>query len=121
MLLILFACDFTEDRSIIVNNKTDSPIYCLVTNSLIDNNSSKSDICIEILSNDFGGINPVRTRWESFIEKNKKKRIELYVFEKDTVEKYGWESSVIDERFSKKFLFTIADLDDIEWELNYFK
>lgn len=40
-------------------------------------------------------------------------------YEKDTVDKYGWETIFRKNIYNKKYLFTIEQLDHLNWTITY--
>ncbi|MEY4037975.1 MAG: hypothetical protein RIR67_285, partial [Bacteroidota bacterium] len=43
-----------------------------------------------------------------------------YIIKKDSVDKYGWKEIFKRNIYNKKYLFTIEDLDKINWTTTYY-
>ena len=70
IFLILFSCDITENRPIVIYNNSKNEICTFITSNDINKPQLNSEInlAVNILKNDFGDLNPVRKKWEYYIE-----------------------------------------------------
>lgn len=60
-----------------------------------------------------------RQFWEEYIKTCDNQKIRYYIIKKDSVDKYGWKTILSNNIYNKKYLFTIEDLDKINWEIEY--
>lgn len=120
-IIFFTACvfDITENRWIKVTNHSENKISALVSKKDINNLSKDqyADEAIRIDADSTGLLNIVRPTWERYIEKCDGKKIRFYIIKTDSIEKYGWD--VIKEKniYNKKYLFTIEDLEKLNWEV----
>jgi len=64
-------------------------------------------------------LHGMKSRWEDYIEKRDSKKIRLYIIVKDSVDKYGMNNIFKKNIYNKKHLFTIEDLDKLNWVFAY--
>lgn len=57
--------------------------------------------------------------WKLNIERAKDKKIRFYIVEKDSVDKYGWKYINDNMVYNKKYLLTLKDLKNMNWEIIY--
>jgi len=57
--------------------------------------------------------------WEEYIKTCDSQKIRYYIIKKDSVDKYGWKQIFKKNIYNKKYLFTIEDLDKINWQIEY--
>jgi len=141
LFLILFvSCmDYIDKRELLVNNKSTSSIYSIISPN---DSLNASDFYIEYRKDEknypdskanninsfvFEEINSRekienhdRPRdWKSFFEKCKNNQLRLFIISKDSVEKYGWRKIFAKEIFNKKYIFSLNDLEKRNWEVIY--
>lgn len=109
----------TDGRAIITHNKSMNSIYCFYTNRelyAIDSipNMGKESIPKE---DDFSLIG--LPFWEEYIKTCDNQKLRYYIIKKDSVDKYGWKEIFKKNIYNKKYLFTIEDLDKINWQIEY--
>lgn len=57
--------------------------------------------------------------WDNYFQRLEDKKARLFIVQKDSVDKYGWKEIFKKNIYNKKYLFTIEDLDKINWEIEY--
>jgi len=57
--------------------------------------------------------------WDDYINSSKDKKIRLFVIEKDSVDKYGWEYIHKENIYNKKHTLTFKSLEKMKWKLVY--
>lgn len=57
--------------------------------------------------------------WEDYIGLSKDKKMRLYIVEKDSINKYGWEKVHSMNLYNKKYTLDIDDLDSLNWTIEY--
>lgn len=57
--------------------------------------------------------------WGDFIEKSKDNKLRLFLIDKDSIDKYGWEYIHANNIYNKKQLLTKEDLEKIKWNVVY--
>lgn len=122
IIFMFFSCDLTENRFITIKNNSKDNIFCFI--SKIDLNNIKSiaemNSIAEIKKDEFAFLIPtVRGKWESYLDKCENNKARVYVVIKDSVDKYGWNNIYIKNIYAKKYLFSISDLEKINFEINY--
>jgi hypothetical protein len=60
-----------------------------------------------------------RIYWEEYIKTCDNQKLRYYIIKKDSVDKYGWKEIFKKNIYNKKYLFTIEDLNKINWEIEY--
>ena len=139
ILFILSSCmDKIDKRKLIIYNNSNKVIYSVISsNDSIYNLENYDDFVYkgnyiytkegDIKLFGFTGINPKEklpsnggsTKWDVYFESIDDKKIRLFIIYKDSVEKYGWKEILSKNIYNKKYLFTIEDLDKINWEIDY--
>lgn len=119
---LLLSCDYTENRFITIKNDSKNNILCFISKVDINYIASISEMssATEINKNEFAFLVPItRGNWEDYIEKCDIKKARVYIIAKDSVDKYGWKDIYKKGIYNKKYLFTIQDLENINWEITY--
>ena len=57
--------------------------------------------------------------WSHFIERNVNKKLNVFIFATDTIEKYGGFEHIIAHELYKRYEFTEKELDRINWIIEY--
>lgn len=123
LISLLTSCmDVSDSRCILTHNKSNNTVYCFY----LDRDLTKMDSLpkysfppheIKAKNEDCNLI--VKPRWEEYIKTCDNKKIRYYIIKKDSVDKYGWEAIFKNDIYNKKYLFTIKDLDRLNWTINY--
>jgi hypothetical protein len=57
--------------------------------------------------------------WDNYFQRLEDKKARLFIVHKDSVDKYGWKEIFKRNIYNKKYLFTIKDLDSLNWIITY--
>lgn len=139
-LFLLFnfcSCDKLDTRNLLVKNSSNKIIYSILS----ENDSMNGAGFYYEYQNDFdetkrgdydapfifteikkGQIiaNHDRPRfWDNYFNRLEDKKARLFIVQKDSVDKYGWKTIFKKNIYNKKYLFTIEDLEKINWEIEY--
>ncbi len=122
-IMLFLSCDITDNRFLTIENKSKNSIVCFISKVDIKfiNDISEMDAVIDVNINESNSLvlHGMKSRWEDYIEKCDSKKIRLYVIVKDSVDKYGLNNIFKKNIYNKKHLFTIEDLDKLNWKLEY--
>lgn len=128
LVFFIISCDSTDSRFVIVN-KTNRPLF--YTTSAYDTIEGRSPFqkFIEISNNDtiwiesdyfikpFGEKKKmVMSDWEETIRNNFGGHIRVFIFDADTVQKYNWEDIKVNNKYFKKYEYTVDELNKINWK-----
>ena len=120
--LFISCMDITDGRCIITHNKSKNGIYCFY----LDRELTKMDSLpkysfppYETKAKDDDCNLIVKPRWEEYIKTCDNQKLRYYIIKKDSVDKYGWKEIFSKNIYNKKYLFTIEDLEKINWEIEY--
>jgi len=123
ILLSLFtSCmDITDSRGIITHNKSNNSIYCFYLQYDLTKDSvpQYSFPPHETKANEDDINLIVKPHWEEYIKTCDNQKLRYYIIEKDTVDKYGWETIFSKNIYNKKYLFTVEELDHLNWTITY--
>lgn len=130
--------DKIDRRELMIHNNSDEIIYAIISSndSIYDIENYDDFIfkenCIyakagNIKSFCFTGIGSKKRlpsdggtyKWDVFFESVENKKARLFIIQKDSVDKYGWKEIFKKNIYNKKYLFTIEDLDKINWQIEY--
>ena len=147
LLLILTSCDFADDKLVVANQIKDSIAFIIPTepnyfptfddskrpeinehlNDSLLNTFAKYDPAEE----SFGGVHflagnsskHLRTfniRWEQIIEETPDKKLRVFFVPTQimTSGKYKWKE-IYEQKMFKETEFTIEELDNLNWTINY--
>ena len=112
----------TDGRCIITHNKSINSIYCFYLDlelTKMDSLPKYSFPPYETKANDDDCNLIVKPTWEEYIKTCDNQKIRYYIIKKDSVDKYGWKKIFKKNIYNKKYLFTIEDLDKINWQIEY--
>ena len=120
--LFLLSCGHKDDnRFIITHNGSRTDIYCFILKhelssvSISEFNFSQK----AVVPNNKSYDHVDKLTWEEFIKTCDNQKIRFFIVKKDSIDKYGWKEIFKKNIYNKKCLFTIEDLDKINWEINY--
>ena len=114
--------DITDNRCIITHNKSQKSIYCFYLNRdliKMDGPPKYSFPPYETKANSDDCNLIVKPRWEEYIKTCDEQKIRYYIIKKDSIDKYGWKEIFSKNIYNKKYLFTIKDLDSLNWTITY--
>ncbi|HQZ25121.1 MAG TPA: hypothetical protein PLD18_07450 [Flavobacterium sp.] len=118
--LFLLSCGHkTDGRCIITKNKSKNKIYCLFIDRELNTIDSIPKIRKETIPQEKNIDCIIVPYWEEYIKTCDDQKIRYYIIKKDSVDKYGWKTIFAKNIYNKKYLFTIEDLDKINWEIEY--
>jgi len=121
-LLFISCMDITDDRCIITHNKSKNSIYCFYLDSELTKEGSPPKYSFpphETKTKDDDCNLIVKPRWEEYIKTCDSQKIRYYIIKKDSIDKYGWKEIFKKNIYNKKYLFTIEDLDKLNWTITY--
>ena len=131
VLLLFCGCDPSDSKFTIIN-ETNRPLFWDSSSSgSIEGHRSMYEPFREITSNSDTAwiessyfIKPwgtkrkgVHSTWESVIENSFNGQMYVFIFEADTLEKYDWEDVKKNNRYFKKYRFTVEDLQKLDWKV----
>ena len=132
VLILLTSCDYCEGKLMIIN-ETNRPLFC--DRSRVDSIEGRS------IYKPFKEISDNDTLWiqnEYFIAPGSETRlfvcnttwerkindpyyydgkIYIFIFDADTLQKYDWEDVKKNNRYFKKYRFTVEDLQKVDWKV----
>lgn len=140
LLLILIGCmDRVDNRYLTIANNSDKVIYNIISPDESLNGSGHYDeylrdpkayvytkedsinkfVFLEIKPNIKMDSNDRPRNWDLYFESIDDKKVRLFIIKKDSVDKYGWKEIFKKNIYNKKYLFTIKDLDSLNWKITY--
>lgn len=140
LFFILPSCVFDriDKRNLMIYNNSNRIIYSVISsNDSIYNLENFDDFVYkgnyiytkegDIKLFGFTSINPQEklpsdggsTKWDVYFESINDKKIRLFIIYKDSVDKYGWKEILSNNIYTKKYLFTIEDLEKTKWKIEY--
>lgn len=137
LLIIFCSCDKLDTRELLLKNNSEKVIFGILSGNDSMNDGSfyyeyKDDFS-ESKRGDYDApfvfeeikkgqiiANSDRPRyWNNYFNSLEDKQARLFIVEKDSVDKYGWKTIFSKNIYSKKYLFTIEDLDNLNWTITY--
>lgn len=137
-LMFVSCMDYIDSYHIKVNNKSDKSIYFIISKDetmfdyekyLLFERIKKGEHIPVI---DLTGLNmsdEIKPNsldedkgykdWKRSIKSIKDKKVRFYIVEKDSVDKYGWKYINDNTVYNKKYLLTLKDLKNMNWEIIY--
>lgn len=124
ILIISISCigHKSDNRFIITYNNSKADIYCFFLERELNNieSLSKFDFSQKSVNpNEESSDHVNKSTWEEYIKTCDNQKIRYYIIKKDSVDKYGWKQIFKKNIYNKKYLFTIEDLDKINWQIEY--
>jgi len=127
VVLILMGCEYFDSRLHVIN---ESPLTISVydtndTNNVVENNIEYYQSHV-IHPKDTAALTKAgKNEWVNYIERGPEKRLYLYFFEVDTLNRYQHKAAMNYLIGSKKYLkregFTLDQLNQMNWEIHYRK
>lgn len=138
-LILMIKCEGYDIEEIIIKNNSDHSIYYSMTiedemfdiekyriSERIDNGEKFTQIDItglfmsdEIAKDSITEITPRPREWNRYIKSAKDKKLHLYIIQKDSVDKYGWEEIHAKNFYNRKYDLDVDDLDSLNWTIEY--
>jgi|SRR5690554_526950 len=123
IFLFISCMDKIDLRKFEVNNNSNREIYTIIhkidiEQDTINNYGFIGDFTDSLDSNIVKEIDrPID--WRTYINKSMGHKFRLYIIEKDSVKKYGWNG--IQERniYNQRYLLDTDDLDSLNWTIEY--
>lgn len=114
--------DKFDGRILTIENNSPNTIYGIMLNNNLESytnlNSMGTLISDSIISNE--KYSKLGTKlWKDYIDISDNKKLRLYIIEKDSVDKYGWEGIQAKNIYNKKYTLDIDDLDSLKWTIEY--
>jgi hypothetical protein len=137
LLFNFYSCDKLDTRELLVKNSSDKVIFSILSENDNMNDggfyyeyqddfdeSKRGDydapfIFLEIKKGQIVANGDRPRYWDTFFNTLEDKKARLFIVQKDSVDKYGWKEIFKKNIYNKKYLFTIEDLDKINWEIEY--
>lgn len=140
IVFILTGCmDRLDNRYLTIANNSDKVIYNIISPNESLNGSGHYDeylrdektyiytredsinkfVFLEIKPNINMNTNDRPRNWDLYFESINDKKMRLFIIDKDSVDKYGWKEIFKKNIYNKKYLFTIKDLDSLNWKITY--
>lgn len=124
-LQVFYGCDYYDHRLVVIN-KSEHPISAEDFRNLYpraeDFNSADYYIETEILPNAKGNLmKSGRNAWQASVESNSNKKLNLFVFNTDTLRKYNDMDYVLDNKLYSVYSFTLEELENMNWEVTVSK
>jgi hypothetical protein len=127
MIIYLNSClDYGPDiRNIKVSNKTEKDVYCLsassdsFTNPYIDYYKKGMDEFFLIKQDSAINIPDKPKKWDSFFSKCKDGKMRIFIIDKDSVNKHGWEDVLTKGIYNRVYKIDMDYLEKNNWEIIY--
>jgi len=58
-------------------------------------------------------------KWGEEIESYQDKKLRIFLFEREILESYSWDEIVADQIYSKRMIYSVNDLEKLDWRLVY--
>ncbi|MBK7854927.1 MAG: hypothetical protein IPJ79_08515 [Bacteroidetes bacterium] len=120
LFLFCTSCDYYDNRLSIINNSNADIAVETYLDSIptIEESNSSAYYLREIVKKQGTSslTMPGSTQaWIFFIERSKNKKLNICVFNKDTIIKYGEIDSLINKNLYKKYIISKSYLDSTQW------
>lgn len=138
-LILMIKCEGYDSKDIILENNSDHSIYYSMTiedemfdiekyriSERIENGEKFTKVDItglfmsdEIAKDSITEISPRPREWNRYMKSAKDKKLHLYIIQKDSVDKYGWEGIHAKNVYNRKYNLDVDDLDSLNWTIEY--
>ena len=129
IIFMFTGCDYVDDRLIINNKSNDTIIFVTFPDTFIryeklyiDLNQLEYYVKEKVLpQKKRRSFNSEYNGWSKYIKWSTNKRLNLFIFTMDTIQKYknDWYSIVKNKRHVKSYHLTEEELDKMNWEVVY--
>jgi len=139
ILLLMIKCEGYDLEEIIIKNNSDHSIYYSMTiedemfdieKYRISERMKKGEqftviditglfMSDEIVQHSTIEISRRPREWYRYANSAKDKKLHLYIIQKDSVDKYGWEGIHAKNVYNRKYNLDVDDLDSLNWTIEY--
>lgn len=129
LIFILSSCEYLDKR-VIVRNRTNEPLYYFIFNrdSLLNLKEDFDDTTIRVYYTNYLeriGVNDslregqlgAKDEWEKYVMRGDSQKLYVYIFNKDTLEKYDWRTIVENENYQKRYTYSFDFLKFNNWNI----
>ena len=120
LMLMITSCmrDRVDNRSLsIINNSNETIYWIRLYNDKFEKPENWDSDIILPTSNTYL-IQP-KPSWDDLIKSIEDGKLRIYIVNKDSVNKYGWDNVYKKSIFSKKYLIDMQYLEDNKWTIIY--
>lgn len=128
-MFILYSCDY-EDQKLCIVNTTEDTIFFQVkldTAFNIRNKPKYYQLGKEshfawkgcLLPKETERSSVLNTKWENVIDNGFYKKVTIFIFKKALLDNVKWDYVVSNQYFTKKFKFTVEELEELDWKVVY--
>ncbi len=123
--MILTSCDYVDNRLTIINNSNKKICFDFDKDTILTIPAlGKKEFYMSsymINPNESNQVSmPGSTKyWDYYINSSKNKKLNLFIFDYDSVVNCNWDSLRKNKRFIKRLEITKAQLDSNNWIVNY--
>lgn len=129
MIFLLSSCEYLDKR-VFIKNETDETLYYLLFNrdSIMNLYGNSGDTTIRgsytnyihlVDANDSfnEGRLGAKDEWEKYVMRGDSQKLYVYIFNKDTLEKYDWRTIVENEHYQKRYTYSFDFLKFNNWNI----
>jgi hypothetical protein len=126
-MLIMFSCDSSDDKLILINQSNDTIYYSLTNkDSMVypfyyRNNTLYINKLREILPKKKIKKHTSSKKWEDKINRAKDSTITIYFFSKKMIPLIYKDSMFLKQYYTKRYKLNVKDLEKMNWEVTYEK
>ena len=120
LMLMITSCmrDRVDNRSLsIINNSNETIYWIRLYNDKFEKPENWDSDIILPTSNTYL-IQP-KPSWDDLIKSIEDGKLRIYIVNKDSVDKYGWDNVYKKNIFSKRYLIDMQYLEDNKWTIVY--
>ncbi len=125
LILLTEGCGAKDDR-LNINNPTEDGIYYLILDkSLLNRSDDLLKNCKMFTYHNYLNSIPPYTKesrliersdgWIDYIETGENKKLYVFSFDTDTLEKYEWEKIIHKNKYKKRYSFSLEELNKRNW------
>ena len=125
IIILFFSCDYVDNRLTISNKSTNTIIFVTSLDSSLvcwevqhlEVYLSKKVLPQKKMTDIFPGST---TEWSKYINRSTNEKLNLFIFDMDTIHKYeNWCSIITNKRYVKRYSLTEKELDSMNWIVTY--
>lgn len=123
LILIMTSCDYNDSRLVIQNNSKDTIVFDYALDTIPENRRLvEIDYILEKKISPYKveqqHIRGIADFWGIIIEKSNNNKLNLFVFKRDDVINYDWDTIII-RRMYKRYSLTEKELEDCNWIIKH--